>query len=395
MLVFSSAPGRADFLNTHQDYKGLPTVPIAIDRRVRMTARPREDSLIVATSSSVPEGERVEQFSLERPAYEKGHWWGNYLRAVVNSLMPMSQKRFIGLDVKIESDLPIASGLASSAALEVAFAELVSRANGLAIDTKGIAEICYRAERIELGIPCGRLDQYSSAFGGTILLESRPPYTVEELPKPPGSIVVIDSGVKHSTASIHPTRQSEIDLAISQLYEAGWPGDGLVRTSVPKHDELFWEKIDPASIEVFLQSVDEVYSKRIMFTILMQRSTVIAVQLLKGKALDKASLEEIFGMNRTFPQGELEILAGILNYQHELLRDLYEVSHPKLESLRELALSSGAMGVKISGAGMGGSMVALAKDDAEATKCVEKAREAGAWATLVRVDSGASSTLTE
>ncbi|MGQ9515498.1 MAG: GHMP family kinase ATP-binding protein [Thermoproteota archaeon] len=392
MMIFSSAPGRVDFLNTHQDYKGLPTVPIAIDKRVRMKARPREDSIICATSKSVHSEEAYDQFSSERPEYKKRPWWGNYLRAVVNPLADISKKRLRGLDVTIDSDLPIASGLASSAALEVAFAGLMIRANDLEMDAKTIAEICYRAERLELGIPCGRLDQYSSAFGGVILLENRPPFNVEELPKPPGSIVIIDSGIKHSTASIHPIRQSELDLGISQLYEAGWPGDGVERNFIPKHNELIWEKVDLPSLDNFLMSIDKTCSKRIKFTILMQRSTTIAIQLLKGEAFDKKSFEEALDRDRALPTDRLEIIAEILNYQHELLRDLYEVSHPKLESLRELALSEGAMGVKISGAGMGGSMVAITKYD-DADRCVERIREVGAWATLVRVDEGVKSTL--
>ena len=70
MKIVSSAPGRIDFLNTHQDYKGLPTVPIAIDRRVSMIARPRDDRLLSAASKSIAGERGKDLFSLDKPGYE-------------------------------------------------------------------------------------------------------------------------------------------------------------------------------------------------------------------------------------------------------------------------------------------------------------------------------------
>lgn len=389
MKIISSAPGRIDFLNTHQDYKGLPTVPIAIDRRTSMVADQRDDPIISVASKNIAGG--LDQFPVERPEYEKRPWWGNYLRAVVNALAVEHRKRPKGLDVVVESNLPIASGLGSSAALEVAFAGLLSRANDLGADAREIAEVCYRAEHSELGIPCGRLDQYSSAFGGIILLESRAPYNVEELPRIPASMVIIDSGVKHSTGLIHPVRQAEIDSALSQLFEAGDINDGVTRHSAPKHNEVFWEKMDIDSLRSYLPSIDQVCSKRILFTVLMQRSTVLAVKILRSQELDYSSFVEILGNGYKKPSDTLEALGQIVNYQHVLLRDLYDVSHPKLENLRDLALSSGAIGAKLSGAGMGGSVLALTRDEVAAKRCVESVSGIAALASVVKVDLGVSS----
>jgi len=393
MKITSSAPGRVDFLNTHQDYKGLPTVPIAIDRRVSMVAKPRNDRLLSAVSRNISGEKGEDRFPLERPAYEGRAWWGNYLRAVVNSLAAVYEKSLGGMDVVIESNLPIASGLGSSAALEVAFAELINRANDLGANARDIAEICYRAEHFELGIPCGRLDQYSSAFGGIILLESRPPYAVEVLHRFPAILIIIDSGVKHSTGSIHPIRQAEIDSALSQLFEAGGVNDGVTRQRVPKYDEVLWEKLDIDGLRNFLPSINQTNAKRILFTVLMHRSTILAVKLLKSQEFNLSSLPSILGGGHKVPSDAMEALGQIVNYQHELLRDLYEVSHPKLEALRDIALSSGAIGAKLSGAGMGGSVLALARDERAAERCVEAVSEVAALAGSVRVDIGATSSL--
>lgn len=393
MKIVSSAPGRIDFLNTHQDYKGLPTVPIAIDRRVSMVAKPRDDHLLSVVSKNIAGEKGKDLFPLDKPRYEKKAWWGNYVRAVVNSLAAVYDKSFRGLDVVIESNLPIASGLGSSAALEVAFAELINRANDLGANTRDIAEICYRAEHFELGIPCGRLDQYSSAFGGIILLDSRPPYAVEDLPRFPAIIIIIDSGVKHSTGSIHPVRQAEIDAALSQLFEAEGINDGVTRLRAPKYDEVLWEKMDIDRLRDFLPSIGQTYAKRILFTVLMHRSTTLAVKLLKSHEFSYSSLPAILGDACKEPSDAMEALGQIVNYQHGLLRDLYEVSHPKLEALRDIALTSGAIGAKLSGAGMGGSMLALARDERAAERCVEAVSGVAALASLVRVDTGATSEL--
>jgi galactokinase len=389
MKFISSAPGRVDFLNTHQDYKGLPTVPIAIDRRVSMIGEPRSDPVISVVSRNLQRDRRSEEFPLGRPQYERRPWWGNYLRAVVNSLMAMRPIRMRGLDVVIESNLPIASGLGSSAALEVAFAGLINCANNLGLDARAIAEACYAAEHFELGIPCGRLDQYSSTFGGIVLLESRPPYSVQALPEPHSIIVIIDSGVKHSTAQIHPLRQAEMDKGLAQLYDAGGLDDGVERRSPPKFNEVLWERIDLGSLQGFLPSIDRTCSKRILFTVLMHRSTVLAVELLRTGDANRSSLAAILGDDLS---GDgLAILGEIVNYQHELLRDLYDVSHPKLESLRDLALSSGAIGAKLSGAGMGGSIIALTRDVEAARKCIGAVSGLSASANSVRIDAGVSS----
>ena len=391
MKVISSAPGRIDFLNTHQDYKGLPTVPIAIDRRVSMKGKSRDDNLFSLASRDISEGEDL--FPVERPEYAKKTWWGNYMRAVVNALTAAYPKKLMGLDVVVESNLPIASGLASSAALEVAFASLLNCANGLGLGPRDVAEVCYRAEHHELGIPCGRLDQYSSAFGGVIFLESRPPYAVEELPRIPASMAIIDSGVKHSTGLIHPVRQAELDEGLSQLFEAGDVDDGVARQSAPKYNEVLWERMNIEALGHFLPSINPTYAKRILFTVLMQRSTVLAVKLMKSQEMDLGALAAVLGDNFRKPRDPLEALGQIVNYQHELLRDLYGVSHPKLELLRDLALSSGAIGAKLSGAGMGGAVLAIAREAATAKRCVEAVSGEAALASVVKVDLGASSRL--
>ncbi|RLE58607.1 MAG: GHMP kinase, partial [Thermoprotei archaeon] len=126
-------------------------------------------------------------------------------------------------------------------------------------------------------------------------------------------------------------------------------------------------------LEPYLKYIDEVSARRIRFTILMNESTREAIEIIKrgSKSLNQE-------------------LGEIVNYQHKLLRDLYEVSLPQLEKIRDAMLDAGAYGVKISGAGMGGSLVAITPFEEEVKENIVKAAlKAGAskgW--RVRIDEG-------
>jgi len=359
--LLASAPGRADFLNTHQDYKGLPVVPVAIKLRTYASGRLSGNREFKVASLNMKDsgGKFVDSFQAGGPLLGGG-WFGDYFRAVVNVL---AEEGYLedaeGAEVWVESEVPVGSGLSSSAALEVSFLTLLNELYSLKLSTRDVAELAYVAEHDELGIPCGRLDQYGSAFGGVILLECRPPFRVERLPSNELLFAVFDSGVRHSTASIHPERQREIDEGLEALMKMNLPEEVKAKMGY-RYFEPKWEEFSLGELEPYLKRISETAAKRIVFTLKMQFSTVVAVKLLKGETLPPAE-DELLDKVERLPR--MEALGEIVNYQHELLRDLYEVSHPKLEKIRSAVLEAGAYGAKLSGAGMGGSLIALVDRD--------------------------------
>ncbi|MBS7287847.1 MAG: GHMP kinase [Candidatus Freyarchaeota archaeon] len=372
--LLASAPGRADFLNTHQDYKGLPVVPVAVRLRTYVSGRMRGDSEFrVASLNLKYSGEPfTDSFHAGSPLLGGG-WFGDYFRAVVNVLAKegyLDDAR--GAEVWVESEVPIGSGLSSSAALEVAFLTLLNELYSLELSTRYVAELAYLAEHDEMRIPCGRLDQYSSAFGGVILLECRPPFRVERLPPSDLLFVILDSGVRHSTALIHPERQREIDEGLRALMGMNIPAEVKAKLGY-RYFEPRWEEISLDELEPHLERISHVAARRILFTLKMQRSTEAAIKIIKGESpssVDGEVLERARG-------SRMEALGEVMNYQHELLRDLYEVSHPKLEEIRDAVLKAGAYGAKLSGAGMGGSLIALVSEDT-AEQVLRVGVEAGA-----------------
>ncbi|HDI74989.1 MAG: GHMP kinase [Thermoprotei archaeon] len=375
--LIASAPGRADFLNTHQDYKGLPVVPVAINLRAYMAFSPRSDDSAVIVSWNLKElGEEYrDSFKLKLSEIDlfEERWFGNYFRAVAKLFLPQV-KKVRGFNLLVFSEVPVAAGLASSAAIEVAFAKGLSKMWNIVLPTAELAELCYIAEHDVLKIPCGRLDQYGSAFGGVIVLYPRPPVRVEKIPASDLVFTVVDSGIKHSTAQIHPKRQAEIDEGLKEILNLDLPEE-LRRKIGTNYWNTKWDEISFQEIEPYISEINEVSRKRIIFTIKMHESTLKALDLLKKENVVK---EEKF-----------RALGKIMNTQHELLRDLYDVSLPELELMRESMLKAGAYGVKISGAGLGGALIALVPDEKVGKKVLKAGIEAEAkrgW--VARVDEG-------
>jgi galactokinase len=122
-----------------------------------------------------------------------------------------------------------------------------------------------------------------------------------------------------------------------------------------------WEEIAEEEIGPYLPSLPKKLANRILFTVRMQESTKYALELLRQTSPHVTPPRT----SRKFEgatSDRMTALGIVMSYQHELLRDLYEVSTPTLEKLRDTLLASGALGAKISGGGLGGSVIALVRD---------------------------------
>lgn len=395
--VVASAPGRLDFLNTHQDYKGLPVVSIAINRRTYVAVSKSRSRTRVISVNLRDEGlPYIDEFSASSPKLAERGWFGNYIRSAVMALRDAG----IGVgefDMLIYSEIPISSGLASSAALQVAAIKALAELSGADISAREVAELAYRSEHDIMGVPCGRLDQYGSALGGITYIETRPPFSTETYELRGLTLVAINSGIRHSTGAIHPKRIAELREGLRELMVLPELPDrirGLLSEDVYATK---WELLGLEDLEPYLSRVNQVSRKRIIFTLKMHRSTILALDLLREpgeralkriEELLEAECAHCIEASSGARDPVLRGIAGIVNYQHVLLRDLYDVSTPELEAIRGRALASGALGVKISGAGLGGAMLAIVEDRGSGEKVIEGVRDVSAGAWLVEVDGG-------
>lgn len=393
VICFSSACGRVDFLNTHQDYKMLPVVPAAIEKRTFVACSRLNRPGVVKVKSLTLEREDFENedfFKSDGAELLKGKWFGNYFRSIHRLVSEKYCMVETGLAVYVDSEVPVASGLASSAALHVSLAAMYSKLLGLGLSRMELAELAYEAEHTVMGIPCGRLDQYAVSYGGVIKLDFKPSVSVEEFDGGGIFFVVADSGVRHSTAEIHSVRQSELNSAIKMLWDAS---HGSLRMLEGDFSSVQWAMVKEDHLKDFLSVIPSRLASRILFTLRMQASTEVALKILKNRSVRKPDLD---GLGLKPVEDWLDVLGEIVNLQHILLRDLYEVSHEKLEATRDAALEAGALGVKISGAGMGGSLLALIRSMDDAPRIEGAFRRAGARNVFTtRVGPGVSAALLE
>ena len=332
--AIGSAPGRVNLIGEHTDYNGLPVLPMAIDRRVRVAAAPLREPLLRIRNAQWHRypAEEVPLASLaERPA--RGTWT-DYVVAAARVRPPAG-----GVELLVAGDVPPAAGLASSSALVVA----TLLALGPVDDRLQLAECARRAERY-VGTLSGGMDQAIALLarpGHALRIRFRP-LRVEPVPIPEGiGVVVAHSGVRAEKSGAaragYNARVRECARAAELL---GAPRGGLL-ADVPGEDRL--ERCE--------RLADPVLRRRARFVYAEAERVQRAVEALRA--------------------GDLAALGALLRDSHAGLRDDYEVSHPMLDALVERAVRAGAAGARVVGAGFGGCIVAVCEAEHAATLAAE------------------------
>ena len=156
-------PGRVNLIGEHTDYNDGFVLPVALHRDIRMLLRPRTDRIMRTYSL---EYDSWYEFDMDQVAYDKDVLWSNYLQGIVWVLEEQGL-HLSGMDALISGNVPRASGLSSSAALEVATAKALLAAAGqpTAIEGVPLATSAQRAENKFVGVNCGIMDQFISVLG--------------------------------------------------------------------------------------------------------------------------------------------------------------------------------------------------------------------------------------
>jgi galactokinase len=315
-------------MGDHTDYNEGFVLPVAIDMDCAVVSRPRADGLVHISSldfAGLPL-EIAADGSHDPATVEPA--WGRLAAGVVRVL----GKTFDlggGLDAVIASRIPIGSGLSSSAAVEVALAlALLDRAERT-LPSPEIARACAEAEFAATGVPCGVMDQLASLEGraGHALLIDCRSLTVEQIPLPEGiRVFAVHSGLPRALAGTeYAGRRAATERIAASM--------GLAT-------------LRDATLEEVLT---EPYARHVVTENL--RTLVTARALRRA---EKPSLSEMFSES------------------HKSLRDDYRVSTPELDTLVELLTDAGAIGARLTGAGFGGCVVALA-NEAEAPSIADRA----------------------
>jgi galactokinase len=334
--IHADAPGRINLIGEHTDYNHGYVLPSAINRRIHFLARSREDGRVLLWSENFGEGDAFDlegfQFSQKRP-------WSNYIRGVV-SVLQESGAGLGGFDGWLSGDVPLGAGLSSSAALEVAVLSGLNRLFSLGLEPLQIARLGQLAENRFVGVQCGLMDQFISVFGqpgsavflDCVSLEHRTlPFDLADHGL---ALLVYDTRVKRELAgSEYNRRREEAAEALKVLAGAGV--------------ESFREATMEALTEHRGEMPDAVFRR--------------ARHVINENARVLGAVEDLVG-------GDFVSLGERLFLSHESLRDDYQVSCPELDLLYERGrLFPGCLGARMTGAGFGGSGIAVLEADRAAT----------------------------
>jgi galactokinase len=326
------APGRVNLIGEHTDYNDGFVLPVAVDRAAWLAVSPREDAWTTVRAIDMRNDEQ--SFPVNRvPSSDGG--WADYPKGVVWALLERGLKP-VGINAVLTSNVPVAAGMSSSAALEVAFAFAWNQLSGFGLSLPDIALLCQRAENQYVGVNCGIMDQMISACGKAghaMMLDTR---TLERsyFSMPEGiAIIVADSMVRRAlTGSEYNLRRSQCEQAVAILQEHLTGVTALRDVTVNQLVEF--EEMLP----------DVVY----------RRARHVVTENAR-----------VLQVSRDLNEGRIADVGKLLIEGHHSLRDDYEVSIPELDTLVEAAVEvDGCYGARLTGAGFGGCIIALADEQA-------------------------------
>ena len=315
------APGRVNLIGEHTDYNQGFVLPFAISEAVYVAASSRSDRVLGVSSREF--GTAEVDLASRVPRTD----WLQYPEAALRTL-ERSGVPVAGIDLTIESSLPVGSGLSSSAALLCAVLLAATHLAGAALEPEDLALLAQRAESEWVGVPVGVMDPIASMCsveGHALFLDCRSlEYSLVPLAVSPGTdpltILVIDTRAhRELVTGEYAERRASCERAAAAL----------------EVDSLRDATIDMLEAS----SLDDVEARRARHVITENQRVVETADLMR-----RLRLEEI---------------GPLLGASHRSLAEDYEVSIPELDVAVDASVQAGALGARMTGAGFGGCAIAL------------------------------------
>jgi len=330
MRIFR-APGRVNLIGEHTDYNDGFVMPVAIDFSTWAKVSPLDSRKLQIFSENY--GEEIE-VDLDDPRLAPRDHWSDYPIGVA-VVLERAGHRLRGARLELRGEVPIGSGLSSSAAIEVATAGALVANSGLDIDRRELALLCQRAENEFVGARVGIMDQFASLFGQeqkALLLDCRS-LEYRLLPLPDNvRLIICNTMVKHALASsAYNERRAQCEAGVKHLAQF-LPGITALRD------------VTSEQLEQYREGLPEVVYRRCRHVI-----TENARVLAAGEALER---------------GDLNRFGQLMAESHASLRDDYEVSVKELDLMVALAGTvDGVYGARMTGGGFGGCTVNLVRTE--------------------------------
>lgn len=330
------APGRINIIGEHTDYNDGFVLPAAIDKqttvKLSLNGSPSECKLHAINL------EETLKFNLDAVSPHKDYAWANYLLGVVHELQQLGAS-FSGFDCEVEGNIPLGSGMSSSAALECCLAVALNELFELGFDKMQLIKAAQLAEHHYVGTKCGIMDQFASVMGKknhVVLLDCRTlEYQYFPLDLQDYQLLLINTNVSHSLASSeYNTRRAECESGI-QILQANHPDISHLR-------DLNLEQLTQSK-----SLLSETVFRRCKHVISENERVLRATQALQA--------------------GDIAQLGSLMYQSHKSLQYDYEVSCPELDYLvQQTQAKDYILGARMMGGGFGGCTINIIRKDKKA-----------------------------
>jgi galactokinase len=336
------APGRVNLIGEHVDYAGLPVLPMAIQREVAILFRAHPDATVRVANCAANFPLRSFELGSAMEPYFPGDW-GNYVKAAAQGLTNRYGS-LSGIDAAVCSSVPVAAGLSSSSALVIAAALAFLKASDIKPQVQELMDLMAPAERY-VGTEGGGMDQ-AIALGGrrgsAFRIDFHPVRLVPvDVPGDWRFIVahsLLPASKSGTARKAYNRRRAECHEALTAVAKRVRPGERLAS---------YAELLTGSDTDRLLEEGRHVLAG----TLLARFRHVVS----EGARVSEAQA--------AMASGDLEKFGRLMNASHRSLRDDYDVSCRELDQLVDIALGAGATGARLTGAGFGGCIVALAAAD--------------------------------
>lgn len=324
-LIIDS-PGRINIIGEHTDYNDGLVLPTAIDKKTQFRFKKNTNSNKCNVYSK--NFDKSFSFNLNK-IIRSEHQWENYILGVIFEIQQFSNK-LQGFDCFLKSDIPMGSGISSSAALECGLAVGLNELFNLNLSKKTIIELSQRAEHNFVGTKCGIMDQFTSVMskeGSLILLDCQTlEYDYVPFEINPYKIVLLNTGVSHNLAS------SEYNIRRKQCET----GVETIKKTYPKVKSL--RNVSLNMLHKFQLELEPVIFNRCLYVIEENRRVLKSVEALKNN--------------------DLKSLGNYMYETHDGLRHKYEVSCDELDFLVDFSKNyNEVIGARMMGGGFGGCTI--------------------------------------
>jgi len=327
-------PGRVNLIGEHIDYNGGLVLPCAITLGTWLCLAPNNDQVIRFKSVNFPEEANI---PLQASYTKDGPGWYNYPLGVFNEILKNFQIP-VGFDLLYFGNIPVGSGLSSSASIEVVTAYALTAYLELDLDRLALVQLAKRVENDFIGVNSGIMDQFAVAFGekdkAIVLNCDTLDYKIVACDLGDHNLVIINTNKPRGLAeSKYNERVEECQTALQLL-----------------NQEVKLNNLCELTAAEFAK-----YKHLIKDETILKRATHVIEENdrvnLAAKALSEGALEEF----------------GRLMYaSHQSLKDLYEVSGQELDTVVEFSATYPAVtGARMTGAGFGGCAIAILKKGQE------------------------------